>query len=375
MQSQSFTLENIKNHCFLSDTDLETGLRLYSYPNCTNEDTDFLKNCRGLVFHGEDLVVKSFPYTDEYSVKDEKLNEIFLNLNWKFYKSYEGCLIRVFNFADKWFVATHKKLNAFNSKWSCRKSFGELFFEALEKEEKINESFRTAMKDNKFYDILNKNKQYMFLLRNNSENRIVCKEADERDSSIFHVGTFCEGKLSMTENIGLRYPESYTFTSLEDILNFVKETDINESQGLICYGDESTGFKQIKILSERYLELFKIRGNEPSLKFRYLQVRNVPFLVENLLSLYPNMKESFKEYESIISTIADNIYTAYYNRFIRKEFTTVSKDEFKILKECHDFFLQDRDKNKVNFGVVYKILNNQSPIFLNRLIKRIKFAF
>ena len=50
----------------LVDSDEETGLDLFCYNRCFNDEDNFVKQCRGLVYHGDTLVLKAFSYTDEY---------------------------------------------------------------------------------------------------------------------------------------------------------------------------------------------------------------------------------------------------------------------------------------------------------------------
>ena len=57
------------------------------------------------------------------------------------YDAYEGCLLRLFNFNNKWFLSTHKKINAFRSKWSSKDSFGLMFQNALQYEYNVDDSF------------------------------------------------------------------------------------------------------------------------------------------------------------------------------------------------------------------------------------------
>ena len=139
----TFTRENIVSQgekVRIVDADEDSGLELFCYNRCANEDTEFIKGCRGLVFHGEKLVMKAFSYADEYNhVETSVLSELFREFcKWSFYTAYEGALLRLFYFSGKWFLSTHRKLNAFRSKWSSRESFGALFKKALEDEVIIN---------------------------------------------------------------------------------------------------------------------------------------------------------------------------------------------------------------------------------------------
>ena len=160
----------------LSDTDEDNNLELYCYVKCDSTDSDLLKQCRGVVFNGDKLILQTFPYTMEFNNEEvdkitDKLSDVFDKCS--FYEAEEGTLIRMFFFKDRWYTLTHRKLNAFRSKWASKESFGTLFKDALEYEISNNSNLKASIVmdtdkgilDN-FQCILDKNKQYVFLLRN-----------------------------------------------------------------------------------------------------------------------------------------------------------------------------------------------------------------
>jgi hypothetical protein len=360
------------------DADEETGLELFCYNRCGNEDTEFIKGCRGLVFHSEKLVLKAFSYTDEYNhLETGVLGDLLSEFSkWSFYTAYEGALLRLFYFSGKWFLSTHRKLNAFRSKWSSRESFGTLFKRALEDEVVFNMKLRERIGDDvdnildSFQESLDKTKQYMFLLRNTSDNRIVCMPPKAGEHLLYHVGTFSEGVLSMTTDIGLEYPEEQRFRNLEELVRFVDTgLDVKRHQGVVCFGP---GGKQIKVYHKEYQNLFRARGNEPSLKFRYLQVRMNSQISNILYNLYPDMTGTFDDIENTLYDIARMIYRAYVQRFIKKLYVTVPREEYQVINESHAWHLSDRENNMVTLDKVIEIMNKQPPTNLNHMIRRFR---
>ena len=241
------------------------GLDLFCYVKCSNDDNAFLKKCRGVAFNGDKLVLSSFPFTPEFSDTDvdsirEMLGENFENCS--FYDSYEGALIRVFNFSGKWYTSTHRKLNASNSKWASRQSFGLCFSNALEHEITINQEFKDSLPAgelsvvDKFYSTLDVSKQYMFLVLNNRENRIVCDP--QEGSKLYHVGTFVDGVCSLDKNTLLSYPKKHTFSNIDELLDYVRSCDIKKIQGVVAFTSTN---KQFKIVNKTYQDMFCIRGN------------------------------------------------------------------------------------------------------------------
>ena len=375
-------IELLSNYVRLVDSDQENGLDLFCYLNCKKTDPDFLKSCRGVVFNDKNLVLTSFPYTMEYTEKEHEnvqndIGSVFEKC--LFYKSYEGCLIRIFNFNDKWYVSTNKKFDAFRSKWSSKNSYGEFFKEALKQQflnnERLRDNINMSLLNEDMSNVievfcenlLDKDKQYMFLLLNNKENRIVCNEPDI--PIVYHVGTFVEKNLTMDIDIFVPYPEKMEFTSLQEIYEYVSKIDYYKSQGVIVFAPNN---KQYKILNEDYSYLYNIRGNEPSIKFRYLQLRMNSKDNKLLRTLYPNNIKDFEEYENLIYDATKLIYNAYVDRFIKKLYVTVPVEEFSVIKEAHNWYLQDRKNNKITYDKIIEILNNQPPTNLNKIIKRIK---
>ena len=371
-------IDSLGNRVRLTDSDPTTGLELFCYVQCGSEDDDTLKQCRGVVFHDKELIMRAFPYTIEVANTElEKINTTFETIFDKctFYDAHEGTLIRMFYFNKRWFISTHRKLNAFRSKWASRESFGTAFKKALENEVSVNETLRETLPKGEegllenFQSTLDKTKQYMFLIRHTQENRIVCVTPD--NPVVYHVGTFVDGKLVNTEDCKIPYPKSYKFKDVNELVEHVNKTDIHNLQGIICFAPEN---KQYKIVHKDYQELFRARGNEPSIKFRYLQVRMNRRVSDMLYHLYPEMDTVFAEIENNIYEVAKTIYNAYVQRFIKKRFVTVPTEDFNVIKECHKWHEQNRIENRINIDKVIEILNKQTPTCINRMIRRFKLG-
>lgn len=377
--SLSFTrdsVEELGNLVHLVDSDEDAKLDMFCYVKCTNEDSDLLKKCRGVVFNESTLVLKAFPYTIEYNNTQTKdISDVIGDFKkWNFFESHEGALLRVFYFGGKWYVSTHRKLNAFRSKWASRDSFGTSFKDALISEEENNPVFKKSLPigDNileRFQSTLDKTKQYMFLVRNSKDNRIVC--AAPARPTVYHVGTFIDGKLCINDHISIPSPTSLTFDNINNIQSYVEKLSYNNLQGVIGFHVENN--KQLKIVNVDYQDLFNVRGNEPSIKFRYLQVRMMSKRSINMLyHLYPELSTTFDEYENTLYDIGRSIYRAYVQRFIKKRYVTVPKEEFSIIRECHTWHLSNRTENRISLDQIINVMNKQTPTNLNHMIRRFK---
>lgn len=369
-----FTRENIEKcpNIRLTNRDEETGADLFCYVNCHNESSKNEKECRGVVFHGDTVVFKGFSYTPEYThAQVEEIEREIENFSdWVAYDAYEGAVLRMFYFSARWYISTHRKLDAFRSKWASKNSFGDMFVHALQSEFNENPEFSRLVGSAEnilanFQNTLDKEKQYMFLICNTTENRIVC-QAPERPRA-YHVGTFSHGELDMNVSCGLPYPSVRKFDSVRHMCDEIAtKVDPYYMQGLCLFGPNN---RQIKVVHAEYQRLFNVRGNVPSIRFRYLELRMNREQLRELYNLYPEYKSSFEEYENILFEIGKNIYNSYVSRFIKKETVRVPREEFQVMSECHTWHVADRGANRVNLDKVMNVLNEQSATNLNKMIQ------
>jgi hypothetical protein len=364
----------------LVDSDPENHIDLFCYETCDESDDDIVKSCRGIVFDKDKVVFRGFSFTPEYTLSNdsEKINSILSSFPCKIYDSYEGTLLRIFCHNNKWYISTNRKLDANKSKWGSKTSFGEYFKQALEYEIIANAKFRDHLfqrgQENptlmnlldKFFDKLDSSKKYTFLLLTNKETRIVCQYENPK---ILHVGTFNEDNhLSCGELLGLDFPKELYFETIESMYHYINTIDFTTLQGLIVFNNDFQN--QFKIMNQKYLDLYTIRGNESSVKFRYLQLRNDPIKRDTLRGLYLNHCYDFDYYEQCLSKITDIILEAYINRYIRKQYVVLPLEQFIVMSEVHKWYMTDRDCRKVSRDIITLKINEQTPVSLNRMIKK-----
>lgn len=387
-------------------TDSKDNLKLYHYVYCDDDSSDEIKSYRGIVRdkNTDEIVCKTFGYTPEYTLfeDDEKINKSFENINLNdciVFEAEEGATIRVFYYQNKWYMSTHKKLDAFYSKWGTvkTKSFGEMFVDALDWEyengewgnyyndnKKSNEDKEVPELTNtfeKYCTLLNKNKVYTFLVRNIETNRIVCKTDDH--PQVYFIGSFDRERSLLNENNWilnqkglLKDNETMINTpkiiegldTIDKVLKHVEYMNYNKKQGVIIYTPNNN--HQFKILNPKYSDYFRARGNEPSIKFRYLQVRNDEEMVRLLFELYPDQIPVFEKYEKIIMELAKKIYNSYVTRYIiRNQYVVLPQTEYYIMRECHNWHLQNKKQNRITINHVLREITNQEITKLNRMIK------
>jgi hypothetical protein len=356
-------------------TDSNQILEMKNYNECTNDSPEELKLQRGLIYEksSNEILVQSFGYNDSYTLDEIDVFKNVLNPieDWNFYFSVEATLLRIFHYENNWYIVTHKKLDAFKSRWSCRETFGELFVNALSKlfDKKVENVLEW------FYTLLDPNKVYCFLLKSNFENRIVCQYYKKEDK-IVYLGIFNIGNeyvfdsnipnIKEFEQFGL--PIKAEINSLEDMIVIISKINCFEYQGLIAM--HKTKNKQIKIYNSDYKRYFDLRGNNPNLRFRYLELRNNPEKINMLYHLYPKSADIFDQYEDILNKISRMIYHFYVNRYIKNQFITLPKEEFLIMKKCHDWYLQDRKNNRIFAKKVLEFMSEDSALNLYKMIRR-----
>jgi hypothetical protein len=383
------------NKIRLVDSDPDNKLDLFCYVRCVDNSDPKVKSCRGVVTLNDKVLYQTYGYTHEYTTESlETIKQTMdFDSNFVVQDAHEGSLLRVFCVNETWYVTTHRKLDAFRSKWASRQSFGAQFVESLvatydndtdfkEKIDSVSDediattrvfTLRSSEHDKnpvllKFLYTLDKSKCYCFLVRNTSENRIVCQSPET--PILYHSGTFSESTsefLGLGSDLGVPVPDTHSFSSWEEVCAYVDEkTDHETLQGLIVFN----GRDHIKILNSNYKRYFEVRGNEPSIRYRYLQVRMNKEMTDSLYELYPRYTDQFQNYENMLYAFAKVIYDSYVKRFIKRQFVTLPKEEYTIMRACHAWHLEDRSKNRMNLRKVIEKMNEQPPTILNKMIRR-----
>jgi len=364
------TLEDIKKEN-VRMTDENDKYQVYSYDKCGNYSTRRRKRMRGIIFNKEGkLVSMGAPYTTEIlSSEVGRVWEPDFTSVMGFRIAVEGAMIRVWYDDGEWYMSTNRRLNADISKWSSRVSFGKDFKSQLSKIYEMPEDEALDY----FYSLLDKENQYTFILANNRENRIVC---DTLQSRIYLVSVYSSTTfkpIHFTQKIkGILSPKFAEGISDNKSLTFyAKNLDPYLSPGLIAENADGT---VVSILNNEYFRLFKLRGNVPSIRFRYLQVRCFPELINDFTNLYSDFRGDFEDYERVITLLVNYIYDAYVRRFIKREYVSVPPDCYLILKKCHENYKQDRIRNKISLHKVMDIIDILPPSKLNRMIRNWKHA-
>jgi hypothetical protein len=323
----------------------------------------------------------SIEVSNEAAVLSKYLEDhpTFAMEQYEWFKSMEATLVRLYFWEDKWCLSTQKKIDAFQSKWSCQYSFGELFVSCL------NAIFETTIENmmDWFTDQLDRTKCYLFLIRSNIQNRIVCA-ATRPENQLVYLGYFLSSQThypvgfhhSIHESVEtqekvferISIPEKVSFDSLDHLVTYTKSMNPLQYQGVI--GLHKGNGSPLKILHADYYYYQNVRGNNPNIKFRYLEIRTVPDKLRVFYYLYPKYIDQFDEFENILFEICRIIYRSYINRYVKKKYVTLPKEEYNIMKKCHDWFHQDRKNNKIYTQKIMEFINEENAENLYKMIHR-----
>lgn len=350
--------------------DEDEHLKLYCFRTCTESDTDEWKMKRSVVKDKDgNTVAVSLPYTDEYVVRaGEAIPDLDVVNEYDVYPSIEGTLMRVFQHHGKWYISTNRKLDAFKSYWSSHFSFGQLF---------VNNVLH-VFKDNNvesFFQRLEATKVYFFLLRPTVESRIVC-QIDTNSPSLYFLGALDTTTQEQGHTLALEanmIPEiprvsRLTIQTMDEIKTYVQDVNVWEYQGVILFHKQKN--KQVKILNDHYKYLWSIRNNNPNLFLRYFEIRTDPKMLEDFFKLYPKFVTVADRFEYQIFEVSKHLHQAYVDRYIRKQYVSLPKQEYVILKKAHDWHNLDRNFNRIYRTKMLQLLNEEKPIHLYQIIKR-----
>lgn len=368
-------------------TDEIENIKVYHYTTCDITSPTDLKQTRGIIKSNQTTLCKSFDFTPEIVISDstlisEHVTPIFNNC--QFFESHEGTLLRLWykqpldeNDTGKWFLSTHRKLNAFNSKWGSKTSYGEIFTSILTSKFANTMSWADASEPDqqieqtvfdKFCSMCDKNYVYVFLLRNTNANRIVV--------NIYTEPTiFCVGMFNTTQNFTFSFPPSsfifptpnkLDFSEYQDVHDFVQNVDPFKLQGLLLITKDG---QTIKLINPMYEEYSKLRANVPSLTMRYLELRHSPEKTKQFIQLYNDHSSHFRELEDIIADITKNIFNKYINRYIKKRVSILPPCQFTIMSQIHTDYC-NKVFNKISYNIVVNYINEkQTPKQLYSLVK------
>jgi len=366
-----------KNKIELNDgmiVDRQNDLSLY---HANNDGKDFFqRKIRGLLLDkSSNVIMDCLPVPLELRIDDHMLDDILGDFTTvKISNAIEGTVIRVFNHNGEWIMSTSKKIDARNSFWGSRTSHGQMFTEAIVELYNTRSEFKNELDKhdsadiiNKFFNTLDTERKYVFLLSSNCENRIVCN--GNSTSDIYFLGCMLNGEIILDIDTCPYFNrvETVSLQNIKELETHIQNIDIGKNQGVIIQTREQDF---IKVYNSEYKNRFDIRGNQSNLIYRYLELRRSEFLNRMLHDMYPLYVSKFEHCEKLLlGEIANDLSRLYTDRYItKKPFETIEWYKHVILKTAHDWYQRSPKNNRVNIDIMRDIINEQQPNVLFKLV-------
>lgn len=284
------------------------------------------------------MICRTFPYTEEYLPDDKIINETLSQGVWKLYPSYEGTIIRLVNDQETGthLLATHKKLDAFQSYWSSSQSFGSQF------ESSIENFYRSKVSDDVenvfalFLSFLPKTYHHTFLLCSNLETKVVA----DRDNEIFYVGSFdaktndYKGILPEMTDVLQNFCNSISEISLQDtdLTTYIDNINPLKQQGVIAIRQDV--FDAFKIVNPIYRSLSELRGNSPSLIKRYFELyKTNSHLLDDFVMFFGHQAHVFQQWFEIFENTMHYLYFVVTERYQKGRYVQTSPFLHTIVKK------------------------------------------
>lgn len=300
LTSRGLIYKNIK--------DLGLYIVKYNKNKADMEEEDIMK-CRGLVCEMETNKIVGVPPFKSKSLESVLENEKFSN--FKCEEFIDGTMINLFYYKgekyDGWLISTRSTIGA-NCRWTSEKTFSELFNEAK----------------NFDYEPFDKDYTYTFVLQH-PDNRIVQKiqeprlvlvEVTNNTTLITHDDLLKTTKETLLkQGIKINIPNEYAFSSLEEVSNFIEKSEY-QIQGVILKNKMNNKVRT-KVRNSKYNFVKMLLGNSNDYLTTYIDLRKSGYL-NDYLHYYPEQKDKFKRFSSIMHEITVNTYKYYLECFVKK---------------------------------------------------------
>jgi len=294
-------------------------------------------------------------------------------VNIKIQTLYDGTLLRLSYFSDKWNLLTNGKISAYNSLWQSPKNFGKYFDEFIHTINNENENIN----NNSFYDSLNRDLTYIFTMCHPETTIVVNYDAPK-----LYLLTTINNSTGVEYAIG-----SAEATINKDVINLtdvqfhdisVDEAIDNALSGKVTDGyvfiDQSSAVSlRYRLQSTVYSKNESILGTrnvDPSQRSTYLyhfivdiiRVGNVPQM-ESFLKAYPNHSQLFDKYFNAMRYLPQTLHDIYIQKHVKRSLQWIDgSHRHKFIKSLHDLYLNTLRPQKlcVNINTVVYMLSKTS---------------
>lgn len=312
------------------------------YKYATNPSAD-LYNYRSIITHNDRVVCFSPPkslskssFFELHSSKDVVVEEYI-----------EGTMVNVFWAENAWKIASRSKINANCSFFDTNGIFSEM----------VNETFSECNLD---LNALNQEYCYSFVMQH-PDNRIVSKFEKHQLYLIaaykIHDNNEGHDEINVVSIDNIQSDPVWATTTVkfpETILNF----DIHVETLSMPYTNMGVIFKyngdRCKLRNPAYEYVRQLRGNQPKLMYRYLELRKLS-KIRDYLKYYPEHTDKFSQFRAKIHTYTTALYNLYVSVHILKQDNADRRDvRFKVsLNKLHEMYITQRLKINITRVISY----------------------
>jgi len=328
----------------LTPSDEKDGLILYHQNNVNNYSSKVELECRGLIVKDKTLLVKTFPTAREISVGHPNYYEWVSEAlpSSIIIKSYEGSLLRVWKCPgdtlrgsqsgqgeDQWRISTVRKIDATGSRWNSSPSFSQRLIESIQ--------LQTGKDFSTFCYLLNPDYVYTFWLTNDPQTKSICKNDAQHLYSLGCFDRLKDFEYHLCTFNGIPFPpriEKHVFTpeELELALCDRSNSELTDLkiQGYIILSLQG---EMLKVSSNKYRDMYLIRGRNVSNKFvKYLELHDQPSR-ESFVELYPEETEHFQQLDRKMTHLVSVLHMLHQKDVTRKRLPLVEKEEYKVYRQ------------------------------------------
>ena len=288
IKNTEFTIEDVKADLYtksiMSKQYDDDNLVLFYYKYNTLSSNKIQQVCRSIVINKNTFEPVSFSCLDPICNKEAQ--KILLNnssMDITFYRCYEGSLLSLFYYNNKWYLSTRRCLDSNESIWNGESHY-KMFMDVINSE---NLTF------NEFCEKLDKTKGYYFVLIHHNIKNIVNYTLIFGENYTKLCLAFVRDNVSQNEIDDYEFPEYKNIFKSEKILidDFTQENkhinlDIT-SEGIITKLNVNNNWYLLKLQNLSY-QFLKALGSESNIFKGYIYLYQIGTLKEYLSN--PNHK-------------------------------------------------------------------------------------
>lgn len=323
-----------------------------------NNDADFsnllVRQANGTIFEKDTNKLVHFSFEKSYDgISSLHKGEDTCSLEiipeeYKVELFFEGSLIKIYWYNEKWNLATSKNIEASKNKWTSSKSFDLLF------EDGVRNSFVCEYDD--FLKSLDKNYCYTYLLQH-PENKMTVPIST---AFVFEINKVNLHTLEETRE------ESENFKiniSLQDFLEKGYKTNC-----ILYFKNERNTVTRVKLLTDRYIRMSNLRGCYPDIGLTYINLLHlgVEEDINDFKEFFQHHAGKFSWIELLISRNVKYIHSLYVKKYAEKSENEIPELYRRTLQQLHGYY--KRTKTPIKATDVYIKLMSYNPKLICSII-------